>query len=184
MDKQWDQFRSNEWMGSFLLNLEYFSKTCTYYKLDGKERGGIDLKKLVSLLSVCLLIISMASPTFAQGEDKNCSDFSTWREAQDFFNTNDPNNDPHGLDRDKDGIVCNTLPGFDMNYQAGTPLGQDNADDQGSTIGPEDNQGGSTTTPTDTTNDEGAGLANTATTYPIGGTIGLLAATKVHFILF
>ena len=44
------------------------------------------------------------------GQDKDCTDFRTQRDAQAFFEANDPANDPHGLDRDKDGRVCETLP--------------------------------------------------------------------------
>lgn len=43
--------------------------------------------------------------------DKDCSDFSTQREAQSFFEANGgPSNDPHNLDRDGDGRVCESLP--------------------------------------------------------------------------
>lgn len=42
--------------------------------------------------------------------DKDCKDFKTQREAQAFFEANDPTNDPHRLDRDEDGRVCETLP--------------------------------------------------------------------------
>lgn len=43
--------------------------------------------------------------------DKDCSDFKTQKEAQSFFLSNGgPSNDPHGLDRDGDGIVCESLP--------------------------------------------------------------------------
>ena len=43
--------------------------------------------------------------------DKDCPDFSTQREAQDFFIENGgPLNDPHNLDRDGDGDVCEALP--------------------------------------------------------------------------
>ncbi len=49
--------------------------------------------------------------TLPTGEpDKDCKDFKTQREAQEFFEANDPTNDPHGLDRDEDGRVCETLP--------------------------------------------------------------------------
>jgi endonuclease YncB( thermonuclease family) len=41
-------------------------------------------------------------------KDWNCSDFTTWQEAQDFFKQAGPN-DPHRLDGDKDGIACETL---------------------------------------------------------------------------
>lgn len=44
-------------------------------------------------------------------EDKDCSDFHTQREAQEFFEANGgPSSDPHGLDRDGDGRVCESLP--------------------------------------------------------------------------
>ena len=45
-------------------------------------------------------------------EDRNCSDFSTWREAQDFFESEGgPENDPHRLDGNRDGEACESLPG-------------------------------------------------------------------------
>lgn len=45
------------------------------------------------------------------GEDKDCSDFRTQREAQSFFKANGgPSNDPHNLDRDGDGRACQSLP--------------------------------------------------------------------------
>ena len=43
--------------------------------------------------------------------DHNCGDFDTWQEAQDFFlSQGGPYDDPHGLDRDGDGIACQSLP--------------------------------------------------------------------------
>lgn len=42
--------------------------------------------------------------------DYNCSDFSTQWQAQAFYIKNGgPFIDPHGLDRDKDGIACEHL---------------------------------------------------------------------------
>lgn len=44
--------------------------------------------------------------------DLNCSDFSTWRAAQDEYERwKDTLGDVHGLDADKDGIACEGLPG-------------------------------------------------------------------------
>ena len=44
--------------------------------------------------------------------DRNCSDFDTWQEAQDFFlSEGGPNEDPHRLDRNSDGTACESLPG-------------------------------------------------------------------------
>ena len=43
-------------------------------------------------------------------DDKDCSDFNTQRNAQEFFEANGgPGSDPHNLDRDKDGKVCESL---------------------------------------------------------------------------
>lgn len=45
----------------------------------------------------------------ANAADLNCSDFTTQAEAQAVFDATP--GDPNGLDRDKDGIACETLPG-------------------------------------------------------------------------
>ena len=43
--------------------------------------------------------------------DRNCGDFDTWQEAQDFFlSEGGPEEDPHRLDGNKDGIACESLP--------------------------------------------------------------------------
>jgi len=42
-------------------------------------------------------------------EDRDCSDFSSQAEAQAFFESAGPG-DPHGLDSDGDGEVCESLP--------------------------------------------------------------------------
>jgi hypothetical protein len=43
--------------------------------------------------------------------DRDCSDFDTQAEAQAFFEEQGgPERDPHGLDRDGDGMVCESLP--------------------------------------------------------------------------
>lgn len=47
-------------------------------------------------------------PTVSGG-DKDCTDFATHAEAQAFFEAAGPG-DPHRLDRDGDGIACETLP--------------------------------------------------------------------------
>ncbi len=46
------------------------------------------------------------------GPDRNCGDFDTWRQAQDFFiAAGGPEEDPHGLDGNNDGVACESLPG-------------------------------------------------------------------------
>ena len=56
--------------------------------------------------------IQSATPPEPEEPDRNCSDFDTWQEAQDFFlNAGGPDSDPHGLDGNDDGIACESLPG-------------------------------------------------------------------------
>lgn len=46
-------------------------------------------------------------------QDRNCSDFDTWQDAQDFFvAAGGPDSDPHRLDSNGDGNACESLPGF------------------------------------------------------------------------
>lgn len=57
-------------------------------------------------------------------DDKNCSDFKTQGEAQVFFEANDPDSDPHGLDADSDNIACESLPKTSQPTSASTPSSQ------------------------------------------------------------
>ena len=47
-------------------------------------------------------------------QDRNCGDFDAWEEAQEFFlSEGGPASDPHGLDSNRDGYACESLPGFE-----------------------------------------------------------------------
>ncbi|MDX1531557.1 MAG: hypothetical protein R3362_08525 [Rhodothermales bacterium] len=47
----------------------------------------------------------------ASDVDHDCADFYTHVEAQSFFLANGgPDQDPHGLDHDRDGLACESLP--------------------------------------------------------------------------
>jgi competence protein ComEC len=73
------------------------------------------LRNVITLLAVLALILSSGISTSAA--DMDCSDFSTWKEAQDFFiSKGGPESDPHRLDRNGDGYACESLPGFDPSY--------------------------------------------------------------------
>ncbi|WP_187442882.1 S-layer homology domain-containing protein [Rossellomorea vietnamensis] len=73
------------------------------------------MRNIISLLAVLALIFTSGISTSAA--DMNCSDFSTWKEAQDFFESEGgPESDSHGLDRDGNGLACESLPGFDSTY--------------------------------------------------------------------
>ena len=46
------------------------------------------------------------------GPDRNCGDFDTWRQAQDFYlAAGGPETDRHRLDSGRDGVACENLPG-------------------------------------------------------------------------
>lgn len=66
------------------------------------------MKAMLRRLAAPLLMLTLAAPAHAQA-DRDCADFSSQREAQDFFEQSGPG-DPHGLDRDNDGVACETLP--------------------------------------------------------------------------
>lgn len=63
---------------------------------------------LAASVAVALAFPSASVP--AQQADKDCADFDTQQEAQDFFESHDPGSDPHALDGDGDGEACETLP--------------------------------------------------------------------------
>lgn len=53
---------------------------------------------------------SKTERSFQEYGDKDCSDFSTQNEAQEFFeDEGGPDKDFHNLDRDGDGVVCESL---------------------------------------------------------------------------
>lgn len=54
---------------------------------------------------------NLSSNKYSVTNDRDCPDFSTQKEAQIFFELNGgPARDPHKLDKDKDGVACETLP--------------------------------------------------------------------------
>lgn len=72
------------------------------------------LRKITLVLSAVaasavLAVVSLPSPATA-GADKDCADFNSQQAAQDFFESNNPSQDPHYLDGDNDGVACEDLP--------------------------------------------------------------------------
>ena len=74
-------------------------KSSTTYTLKVSNEGGSSSEKVKAT-------VVRYDP---DGPDRNCSDFDTQDEAQEFFEAAGPG-DPHGLDADDDGIACETLP--------------------------------------------------------------------------
>lgn len=73
------------------------------------------MKKWLAGLFAIGLVFSTSGVVGATSHpgDKNCSDFETTAEAEAYWEENgyDKNDDPDGLDRDKDGIPCESLGG-------------------------------------------------------------------------
>lgn len=67
------------------------------------------LRSLLLVLTTSLVLALTAIPASAEA-DKDCSDFSSWRQAQNFYKKHGgPRYDPHRLDADHDGIACEDL---------------------------------------------------------------------------
>jgi competence protein ComEC len=65
----------------------------------------------VRLITTVVTVVALTVPAgTATAADKDCSDFRTWRQAQNFYkNHGGPRRDPHRLDADHDGIACESL---------------------------------------------------------------------------
>lgn len=77
------------------------------------------IKKIIALGILAVAIISIGYLIYTNSKssrnteysDRDCSDFSTQREAQAFFESEGgPATDYHNLDSDKDGQACESLP--------------------------------------------------------------------------
>lgn len=63
---------------------------------------------MVASLGAAAAVSFWTLPAAAVGGDLNCPDFQTQEDAQAEYDSNP--GDPHGLDRDSDGVACETLP--------------------------------------------------------------------------
>lgn len=68
------------------------------------------MKRRLTLAALtAALAVAFAAPPASAG-DKDCADFNTWRQAQNFYKKHGgPKRDPHRLDADRDGIACEDL---------------------------------------------------------------------------
>lgn len=75
------------------------------------------MRRLTSLLAAFVSLalvglgLSLATAPAHAAYDRDCGDFGTQQEAQDFFlSAGGPGSDPHRLDADGDGSACDSLP--------------------------------------------------------------------------
>lgn len=65
-------------------------------------------RMLMTALAAAAALALAATPAVAA--DKDCADFNSWRQAQNFYKKQGgPKKDPHRLDADRDGIACEDL---------------------------------------------------------------------------
>lgn len=69
------------------------------------------MRVLALLAATAVVTVGLQAPSSAVIVDRDCSDFPSQQAAQLFFLSNDPAADPHGLDADGDGVVCESNPG-------------------------------------------------------------------------
>ena len=79
------------------------------------RRSGALPRGLVTPATIALIVLAVApaaaSPS-VRTTDRNCSDFSTQQQAQQYFDSHggSPSNNVDGLDADHDGVACESLP--------------------------------------------------------------------------
>lgn len=84
------------------------------------------MRLLASLAAVTIAAVGLQAPAApAQAADMDCGDFSSQRAAQLFFLSHSPGSDPHRLDADGDGVVCESNPGPTYYGSDPTPGGGD-----------------------------------------------------------
>ena len=124
------------------------------------------MKKAFITILTLGFVLALGLPS-AYAADMDCGDFSTWTEAQKYFEDNggSPTNNFNDLDRDHDGMACDSLAGAPANWSWAT------AHPGGTTGG---TQGGT----------QGGQMPATATNYGNGVLVGLVAMmTGVVFFL-
>lgn len=88
------------------------------------------MKKFVAgIFSLGLIFSSMGIVSADEHDDKDCSDFDSTEAAEQYWAENgyDETNDPDGLDRDKDGVPCESLSGDSSDDSASEDSSSDDA---------------------------------------------------------
>lgn len=65
-------------------------------------------KKLTGIVACMFLLTGFSTASAAPADDRDCTDFASNQEVMEFWTNNNYSaaNDPHDLDRDKDGLAC------------------------------------------------------------------------------
>ncbi|WP_085507292.1 excalibur calcium-binding domain-containing protein [Thalassobacillus devorans] len=141
----------------------------------------MEVKKLLSsTILVSALTVGGSTTVFADHSgDRNCSDFDTQPEAQEHMDAHE--GDPDGLDRDGDGIACESLPGGDTNRNDNgndsASETEDGSTEDDTTAEEETSDEGTTEDTEEVTEEQGGKLPDTASPLPLGilGGLGAMA---------
>ena len=80
-------------------------------KASSQENSASAYQRVLGVALILLgIVVLPAVVSTASASDLDCTDFATQKQAQTFFIGHDPAADPHRLDGDHDGVVCETLP--------------------------------------------------------------------------
>lgn len=144
-----------------------------------------------------MAVISLGSAGAAQashGEQTiNCSDFSSGEEVWEFWDEHgyDASNDPEGLDRDSDGLPCESLTeGMEDRFSetddtnsdpvveedSSTDSDSSTTEETTNTVEPAEETAASTSSSEEDSTEEGGALPETATANPMMALFGVLAA--------
>ncbi|GEN52838.1 excalibur calcium-binding domain-containing protein [Halobacillus faecis] len=126
------------------------------------------MRKFLAFLFVFTLTFGSAGVVSADNHDgdKDCSDFDSTAEAEQYWKENgyDENNDPDGLDRDKDGVPCESLGGSSSDDGSG----DSEAEEEESMDDSEESE-----TTEESSDEEGGELPETATPYATYALLGM-----------
>ncbi|MFP3886123.1 LPXTG cell wall anchor domain-containing protein [Priestia filamentosa] len=148
----------------------------------------INMKKLCAGIMACGVVFGVSNVTAqaAPANDKNCGDFGGDKQAvMDFWYNNgySATNDPHDLDRDNDGLPCETSKGDWDNFVAKKEAAKKEETAQETTEPEEKAEDNIQTTPEQPvqqpseTKEQGEALPKTATNdVAMMGLAGLMAA--------
>ncbi|RNF39049.1 LPXTG cell wall anchor domain-containing protein [Planococcus salinus] len=127
-------------------------------------------KSIAGIFAGLFLVMGSTLSVGADNGDMDCGDFSSHEEVLEFWVANGygPDNDPHDLDRDNDGLACEVSQSEYDNYIA-------SQDTNGASEGTSEEQEDA---------EEGAALPNTASNGPLMMLFGAGAAGMGSLLLF
>ncbi|MGW0228409.1 excalibur calcium-binding domain-containing protein [Actinopolymorpha singaporensis] len=98
-------------------------------------------KKIAAVLATCVLAtLGLVGIATADDDKYNCDDFRYQEDAQAVYNQD--RSDPNDLDRDNDGIACETLPHRPKGSSGGSDSGKSNDDSNSNSRQDADDNGG------------------------------------------